>query len=450
LGIIDFATRITLRSASPETNARRMPVYLSLAKRVENLRLRQTIGYAYERSPFYHKLFDEARLKPSDIKTRKDLAKIPFTVPRQLSNDPYQFLAVPRSQVFQVHTTAGTTGRPKKVFYTKREVESLAEGGAIMYSSAGMSKKDVAQIMFAFGGTGWMVGFDLMRGFERLGSLVIPAGTYPAPEEQIRTMQEYGVTVIAGTPSYIHRLTEEGESYTDLSKLGVRRILLAGEAWPESLRKRLREAWNAEVFDCYGMTEGGLGVECRMHDGLHVVDAVCITEIIDPKTGEVLEGEEEGELVFTHLMREASPLIRYRSGDISKFIPAPCGCGLPGRRIARVKGRSDDMIKLGTGENVAPTTIDSAVFEMPGVTEYQLVISRKGFQDLLTFRLEVEESKGDILGLLKSSLLSKLSFLPYDMEVSKTIAYPVVEILAPGSLKTSKIKTRRIIDLREK
>jgi len=434
---------------SPERAASRARRLYSLGNRVKNFRLRTAIQHAYESSPFYHRVFDEAGLKPSDVRTFEDLPKIPFTMPHDLASDPYQFLAVPKDQIFEVHTSAGTTGKPKKVFLTRRETEAGTFFAAVGYRMWGVRSKDVVQVMFSIGGE-WFTGLTTVQAFKKLGLLVIPAGTFPTPEEQIRSMQEYGVTVVTGTPSYLHMLTDEGGKYAELRKLGVRMVFLSGEPWSESLRKRLMDAWDCPlIYDGYGLTEVGVVAhECDRFNGLHLNEAYVYTEVVDPKTGEVIE-EEEGELVFTPLDREATPLLRYRSGDLSRLILDPCECGRLTHRIARVKGRSDEMLTLGTAENVSPALLESILSEIPGVREYQLVVTKEGHKDLLTFRLEAQGPKEKVSNLLRDSLLKRSTFRQ-DIQITRTIADPVVEILPPGALRKDKIKAKRIVDLREK
>jgi len=447
--LYDFSEAALMRG-SPERIASRWQRLRSIAKRLQRLRLRRAVWYAYLNSPFYHRLFDEIGLKPSDIRTLEDFSKIPLTEHHHLSRDSYQFLAVPKSRIFEIVTTSGTTGPAKRVFLTKQDVERRTLLGAVGFSLLGVHRGDVAQVMWRPFGAG-STTFQLTLTLRRLGLLALPMGTIPTPEEQIRSIQENGVTILTGSPSFIHMLTVEGRRYAELDKLGVRKIFLSGEPWPESLREKLREAWNCPfVQDSYTMTEiGHVATECSMFNGLHLNEACVYTEVIDPKTGETMEGEEEGELVHTPLNQEGTPLLRYRSGDISRFILEPCECGRPMRRIARIKGRSDEMVKLGTSWSVFPSIMDFLMFEIPGIVDYQLVVTSDGYKDHLTFRVEVKEPKEDILSLVRAAML-KATRMRYDIQVTKTIAEPIVEVLPPGSLRGDGTKPKRIIDLREK
>jgi len=441
-----------LMKGSPERVTARWRSLHSLSKRLERLRVKRAVWYAYHKSPFYHRLFEKVGLHPSDIKTLDDFRRIPLTESSQLLSEPYQFLAVPKNRIFDVGASSGTTGAAKKVFFTRREVDRKTFFSAAGFSLLGVRRGDVAQVMWPPSPYATISSNDsLTHAFRRLGIFTIPRGTIPTPEEQIRSIQEYGVTLITGSPSYIHMLTVEGCKYAELSKLGVRWIFLSGEPWPESLRNRLKEAWNCQfVHDAYFMTEvGGIASECNLFNGLHLNEVGLYTEIVDPKTGEAVEGEEEGELVFTPFDREGTPLLRYRSGDVSRSILGPCECGWPTHRIARIKGRTDDVVKLGTSWNVYPSMIDSLIFEIPGILNYELVVTKTQYKDNLTFRVEVDGPNEDLPSLVKAAML-KSTRMRNDMEVSKIISEPVVEVLPKGSLAGDGRKAKRIIDLREK
>ena len=417
--------------------------------KIQLFRLRRTVKYAYERSEFYRQAFRERGIKPSDIRSASDLTKIPFTTPLDLQRDPYSFLAVPREKIARVFTSGGTTGSPKKIFYSKRDVENIAQINAIGLSMLGIKETDTIQIMLSYGRPSWIGGAITEMGGQKLRATVIASGDTLSTEEQIQTIKELGSTVLVGYPPYLHRVTEEASNNEDLTQLGIHTIILGAQPWPESLRKYLQEKWNSKVYDAYGLTEiGGVAGECRIQNGLHINEFDLLPEIVDPSTGERLEYGEEGELVFTTLNREGMPLLRYRTHDLSYFIEEPCGCGLNTLRIGRIPGRTDDMAKVGTGEFIFPNMFDQVILNLEGILDYQIVLEKEGFKDKIIVKAEADEKTERMKQKLFDALL-QVSPIARDVEVTQTIATPEVVLLKPGTLKkASEIKVRKIIDRR--
>ncbi|RLG42369.1 MAG: phenylacetate--CoA ligase, partial [Thermoproteota archaeon] len=273
------------------------------------------------------------------------------------------------------------------------------------------------------------------------------------PEEQLSLMEKFRPVAILGTTSYVFRVTEElVQRGVDLTQFGVHTIALGAEAWPESVREYLEEKWGATVVDQYGLTEATFAVaaECREQDGLHVNEIDLYVEIVDPETGERVAPGEEGEIVFTTLSRRAMPLVRYRTGDVAAMIPGECGCGSPTVRITRIRGRTDDMFTLGTGENMYPSFFDEALLGIPGVVDYQIVLSGENMRDSILVRVEASSPSEDLRREIREAVLGVRS-IRHDFEVSKAISSVEVEFVGSGEISQAsgeEIKRRRVVDLR--
>jgi phenylacetate-CoA ligase len=424
----------------------------ALLPHYQNLLLRHTLRHAQLHSPFYRRLFAERSIDPAQVRHTGDLHKLGFfTTASDLRHDPWAFLAVPRERIVYVMTSAGTTGKPKMIFLTRHDWNVVAADAAVGMRAFGITQSDVAQILYCYGEPGWMVGPLLQATFEHLGLLIVPAGNAAPIEQQIDMMRTYGTTVLAGTPSYLHRLTEEAQKLVDLHSLHVRMMFLGAEAWSEAFRAYLQKAWGARVFDSYGMTEIGLAGagECGLQAGLHVMPNL-IFEVIDPETGDSLPPGKEGELVVTTLGRQAMPLLRYRTGDIAALVPEErCPCGIPTPRITRIKGRSDDMVCLGTGENLYPEDLDRTLMGIPSISGYQLIIGKQGYKDTLSLQVETGSPSQELAQTILDRLYRSLGFLRHDVQQSQTIVAPTVEFVAPGGLRArSPIKVRKVVDRR--
>jgi len=415
---------------------------------LQNRMLRALIRRAYDDSPFYRRRLASAGISPDDIKTVGDLSKIPFTVKGDFrDNYPLGMLAVERARISRLHASSGTTGNPTVVAYTVQDVQNWAELCARCLETSGATRDDVVQVAYGYGlFTG---GLGLHYGAERLGAKVIPASVGNT-KRQIKLMKDLGTTVVCCTPSYGLFLAESAkeEGIDPRSDLNVRIGVFGAEAWSEVTRRRLEEAFVGSAHDIYGMSElygPGVAIECAEKDGLHVWEDHFIVEIIDPATGEVLQPGEKGEMVITTLTKEAMPLLRYRTRDMTILDTEPCGCGLSHSRIKRIVGRTDDMLKI-RGICVFPSQIEEVLTGIEGVSpHYQLVVDRDGVMDKLLVRTEVAEN-------FRSDSLTKLVELQRHIEEELKEALSIsanVELVEPKKIPRSEGKAQRIVDLRK-
>ncbi|MDT8273985.1 MAG: phenylacetate--CoA ligase, partial [Desulfomonilia bacterium] len=347
-------------------------------------RLRQVVERVYHTVGFYRRKFDEAGITPEDIRSLDDLSRLPFTTKQDLrDNYPYGLFAVPMSNVIRVHASSGTTGKPTVVGYTKRDIETWAELMARSFAAAGLTKNDIIHNAYGYGlFTG---GLGAHYGAEKLGASVIPMSG-GSTKKQILILQDFGPTAICCTPSYALFLAETGQEMgIDMTSLRLRVGILGAEPWSERMRQEIEKKLNIMALDIYGLSEvigPGVAMECvEGRHGLHVFEDNFIAEVIDSATGEVQPYGKHGELVFTTLTKEAFPLVRYRTSDISRLIPDACRCGRTFVRMERVSGRSDDMLII-RGVNVFPSQIESVLMEIEGLEpHYLLIVEREGSLD---------------------------------------------------------------------
>ena len=363
-------------------------------------RLQWTVKRAYENVKFYRERFDKIGLKPEHIKTLKDIEKIPYTSKLDLrENYPFKLFAEPLSNIVRLHASSGTTGKPVVFGYTKNDMEVWKENISRIAAMAGVTRDDIAQIVFGFGMfTG---GFGLYQGLENMGVTVVPASSGNS-ERQLMFIEDFGVTVLVGTPSYVLHLGELVQERQMQHK--VRVGLFGGEGHTAEMRQQIERLWGIECTENYGLTEvqgPGVSGECLEHDGMHINEDSFLFEIIDSDTLEVKNPEEEGELVLTTLTKEGVPVLRYRTKDITSINFAPCKCGRTSARMAKIKGRSDDMLII-KGVNVFPSQIESLLLGMPYVgPHYELIVTKKCYMDQLEIKVE----------LLDASLLEKYAEL---------------------------------------
>ena len=426
-----------------------------LLQRLQDMALRQNVAHVAAHSPFYRQKFAECGVAPQDIRRASDLPALGFfTYPSDLAADPYQFLAVPRPEIVYAMASSGTTGKSKIVFLSKQDWQHAVRVGSVGLTMAGITAADVAQILFCSGSPNWITGNLIQAELERVGAFVLPAGNSVPIAQQIEMMQMFGTTILMGTPSYVHRLTEEGRKLCDLHSLGVRLIRLAAEPWSESLRTLLQESWGAEVYDSYGMMElaaDGAG-ECQAMWGLHV-SPYLLVEVVDPRSGALLPRGELGELVFTTIYRQGSPLLRYRSGDLARLLPDEmCACGgVTTERISRIKGRADDMLFLGSGENVFPAQVEAALMGVEELTGFQVIIDKVGYRDRLRIRAETTAPSEHLQQTVERRLSEGLPFLQHEIHQSQLIAPLEIEFLESGTLqRETPVKIRRLVDRRER
>jgi len=419
-------------------------------KEIEKLqlqRLRETVKRAYENVPFYHKKLKEAGIKPEDIRSLEDVRKLPFTYKDDLrQNYPYGLLAVPIEDVVEIHASSGTTGKPTIVAYTSKDLENWAELMARSFAAGGVSRGDIVYIALGYH---WFTGgLGFHYGAQKLGALAVPAGT-GYTQRHVMMIRDLGATVLGAVPNYALRLAEVAlEMGIDPAKdTRISVGFLGAEMWSEEMRKRINKLWDMDSYDIYGMSElygPGTAVECHLHDGLHVWEDHYLVEVVDPKTGEPLEPEEEGVLVVTPLTHDAMPLIRYWTNDITKLLDTTsCDCGRTMRKIARIKGRADDMLIIN-GVNVFPQAIELVVLSQPWASPYyQIVVEREGELDRLYVYVEAnrkldEKEKERLAEQLKHQLRETI------------IVTPRVIIVDPGQLPRQEGgKAKRVIDKRK-
>ncbi|MEM2871252.1 MAG: phenylacetate--CoA ligase [Candidatus Caldarchaeum sp.] len=413
---------------------------------VRDQRLRWTVRHAYENNPFYRRRLDSAGVKPDDVKTASDLSKLPFTTKDDLrSLYPYGILAVPRTELLEVHATSGTTGVPTLGFYTQNDIDVWGEVAARSLTMSGLTRKDILQITPSFGMfTG---GFGFYYGARRVGAMVVPTGA-GFSRRQIQYMIDFGTTMVCAVVSYALRLTETAlEMGVDPRRdTQVRKGVFGSEMWTKEMKKRVAEAWDMDVYDIYGFTElcgPGVANDCHLHDGLHLWEDHFYAEVVDPKTGEPVEPEEKGELVFTTLTKEASPVLRYRCRDISyMYDSTSCDCGRTHRRIGYISGRVDDMIKV-SGVSIWPSAVEKVLLKYPELgVEYQIVVSREDGRDRV--RVVAELSK-DVKPADLNRLRRKL-----EEDLRETLMTGVeVELVEPMTLQRQEVgKAKRVLDMR--
>ncbi|USQ86521.1 phenylacetate--CoA ligase [Streptomyces phaeoluteigriseus] len=404
-------------------------------------RLRASLRHAYTHVPFYREAFDKAGLHPDDCRDLADLSRFPFTTKADLrENYPYGMFAVPREQVRRIHASSGTTGRPTVVGYTENDLSLWADLVARSIRAAGGRPGDTVHVAYGYGlFTG---GLGAHYGAERLGCTVVPASG-GMTSRQVRLIQDLRPGIIMVTPSYMLTLLDEFERQgVDPRGTSLRVGIFGAEPWTEAMRREIEERCAIDAVDIYGLSEvigPGVAQECvETKDGLHVWEDHFYPEIVDPLTGEVLPEGEEGELVFTSLTKEAMPVIRYRTRDLTRLLP---GTARVFRRMRKVTGRSDDMIVL-RGVNLFPTQIEEIVLRTPGVApHFQLRLTREGRLDALTVRAE---ARPDATPEDRDTAARAIAAAVKD-GVGVSVA---VEVVDPESLERSVGKLRRVVDLR--
>jgi phenylacetate-CoA ligase len=357
-------------------------------------RLKQVVQRVYHTVGFYRRVFDEAGVTPDDIKTLDDLKRFPFTTKQDLQeNYPFGLFAVPMSSVVRLHASSGTTGRSTVVGYTKRDIDTWSELVARCFVAAGLTKNDI--ILNAYGYGLFTGGLGIHYGAEKLGASVIPMSGGNT-KRQIMILQDFGPTAICCTPSYALNLAEQGKAMgVDMRSLKLRFGIFGAEPWSEKMRQEIENVLGITALNIYGLSEvmgPGVAMEClEGRNGMHVFEDHFLVETINPETGEVLPPGAAGELVFTTITKEAFPLIRFRSRDLSRLMPEPCRCGRTLHRMDRVMSRSDDMLII-RGVNVFPSQIESVLMAIRGVEpHYQLIVDRAGNLDTLEIQVEVGE-----------------------------------------------------------
>ncbi|MFH2012825.1 MAG: phenylacetate--CoA ligase [Pseudomonadota bacterium] len=357
-------------------------------------RLQSTLNRVYKNVQFYKKVFDKLNILPEDIRSIKDLSNLPFTTKDDLRNSyPYDMFAVSLREVVRLHSTSGMTGKPIVVGYTKNDLKNWSNLAARILTAGGVTKDDMVQIAFAYG---LLTGaFGLHYGAEKIGASVIPASSGQT-EKQIIIMKDYKTTVLLSTPSYALKIADTMVNMEiDPKTLNLRLGIFGGEPWSEKMRKEIEEKLYINAIDNYGLSEvigPGVATECQYKDGLHLFEDHFIPEIIDPTTGDILPPGEKGELVITTLTKEAFPMIRFRTGDITKLNWHQCECGRTCVRAEKIMERTDNMLII-RGVSVFPSQIEQVLYEFEGCKpHFQLVVDRKERMDVLEVLVGVSES----------------------------------------------------------
>jgi phenylacetate-CoA ligase len=410
-------------------------------------RLQATLNRVYGRVPFYRKKFDEMGIGPEDVGSLADLARLPFTTKDDLrDNYPYGFFAVPMREVVRIHASSGTTGTPTVVGYTRNDIRTWSNLVARIITMGGATKDDVIQIAFGYGlFTG---AFGLHYGAERIGASVIPASSGNTAR-QIKIMQDFKTTALVSTPSYALLIGETiREMGIPLSSLSLKWGLFGAEPWSDAMRQEIEDRLGIVATDNYGLSEvigPGVSGECLERKGLHINEDHFIVEVVDPETLTPVPPGEVGELVLTTLSKEAFPMIRYRTRDLTRLLSGECPCGRTGQRMSRVFGRSDDMLII-RGVNVFPSQVETVLFEIEGTEpHYQIVVDRKGAMDEATVLVEVSESIFfDQMRRQKEMIERIQKRLAQDLGVTFG-----VKLVGKKALERFEGKARRVVDNRK-
>lgn len=419
-------------------------------KNIEKLqfeRLKAVVQKVYEKVPFYCELLKKHKIKPSDIKKLSDISKLPFTTKDDLrKNFPYKLFAEPLKKVVRVHASSGTTGIPTVVGYTKNDLKTWASLTARVLTAGGLTNSDIVQIAFGYGlFTG---AFGMHYGAELVGATVIPISSGNTVR-QVEIMKNFGTTALICTPSYALQILDASKELgVNLKETSLQLGFFGAEPWSESMRQEIEQEMGILATDNYGLSEvigPGFSGECIYKNGLHVAEDHFIAEVINPKTGEVLPYGECGELVITTLTKEALPLLRYRTRDLTTLNVEPCSCGRTHLRMEKVKGRSDDMLII-KGVNVFPSQIEDVLLKIEGLLPfYQIELTTKGRLDYITVHVEAaeeffnsEEKKKALLKEISTRLLAVLSMSP------------AIQLHKPHTLERTVGKAVRVIDKRKK
>jgi phenylacetate-CoA ligase len=432
-------------------------------RKLQGERLSALVKRVYDKVPFYRDLLDQAGVAPESIRGLDDLTRLPFTRKYNLrDNYPFKMFATPLKEVVRIHASSGTTGKPTTVGYTQNDIDMWAHVAARTLAGVGASDEDVVQVAYGYGlFTG---GLGMHYGAETLGASVIPISGSNT-QRQLMLMEDFGTTVICCTPSFAIYLWDVAQQVgMDVTKLPLKVGVFGAEPWSEAMRRDIEAKWDIKACDIYGLSEiVGPGVSCECveaQSGLHINEDHFLPEIIDPDTGETLPYGQQGELVFTTLTKEAFPLIRYRTGDITTLDPEPCICGRTTVRMARVSGRTDDMLII-RGVNVFPSQVESVLLMSPQVEpHYRLIVTRKGAMDNMEVQVEIKPGLYKEVSEAMLSLDDVTTFTEHDVlvalkgDIQKNIKDIIgintkITFKEPGSIERSEGKAQRVVDLRK-
>jgi phenylacetate-CoA ligase len=410
-------------------------------------RLKTALRHAYDHSPHYHKVFDRIGFQPQHLQSLEDIESLPFITKDDLREYyPFGLFAVPQKELVRIHASSGTTGRPVVVGYTRRDLDTWTELTARMVTMAGVTEDDTAQIAFNYGlFTG---GFGLHYGLERVGATVVPVSGGNT-QRQLMLMQDFAATTLIATPGYALYLGEEAEKAgIDLDRLPLRLGLFGSEPWTEEMRTEIERRLHLTATDNYGLSEvmgPGVSGECSCREGMHIAEDHFLVETIDSKTGKVLPRGSEGELVFTSLTKEAFPVIRFRTKDISQLNTEPCACGRTTARMRKISGRTDDMLII-RGVNVFPSQIESTLMGTSGIAPYYRIdVYRRGYLDDLEVSVELNSAE-----LLEPYFQLEELTQSLQRKIFATLALNVkVRLVQPGTLERTTGKSKRVYDHRQ-
>ena len=409
-------------------------------------RLKHIVRYAYENVPMYKERFDKIGLKPEHIKTLKDIEKIPYTTKDDLrDNYPFKLLAVPMKKIIRVHASSGTTGKPITCGYTRADLDNWSTCIARILTMAGATDEDIFHVAFGYGlFTG---GFGLHYGIEKLGATVVPVSSGNT-ERQIMLLKDFGATALIATPSYAMYLAETAKKMGVLKDLKLRLVCMGAEASTAEMHEALYRILGAFPTENYGLTElGGPGVsgECREKAGMHINEDMYYPEIVNIEENRALPEGEQGELVLTTLTKEGMPILRYRTKDITSLTYEPCKCGRTTARMARVVGRTDDMLII-RGVNVFPSQIESVLMAMPELGKtYEIIVDRVNYMDTIEVHVEVEDAN---LLTDYSKLEELVAKIKHKLRVVVQLDVKV-KLVEPFSIKRAEGKVKRVTDLRK-
>jgi phenylacetate-CoA ligase len=413
---------------------------------MQGVRLKKTVKRVYHNVEFYRKKMQQMGLEPGDIRGIEDLNKLPFTTKEDLrENYPFGLFAVPQSEVVRVHASSGTTGKATVVGYTRKDIDIWQECVTRVLAMSGIGANDKIQVAYGYGlFTG---GLGLHYGAENLGATVIPMSVGNT-KRLITMMEDFEATAIACTPSYLLHIAETLEEMGKVDKIKLKAAICGAEPWTENMRREIEAKLNLKAYDIYGLSEilgPGVAADCDAHNGLHVYEDHFVPEVINPDTLETCKEGEIGELVFTTITKEALPLFRYRTKDLTSISYDPCECGRTIARISRFKGRSDDMLII-RGVNVFPSQVEAALLEMGETSpHYILIVDRVNNLDILEIQVEVAEHFfSDEIRKLEG-LTKKISHV---LQTALGLAVKVT-LVEPKTIARSEGKAKRVIDKRK-
>jgi phenylacetate-CoA ligase len=416
-------------------------------KKLQLANLKNLVEMLYSRVPFYRSKMDALGVKPADIHTLEDIRKLPFTNKDDLrDNYPHGLRACPVDRIVEVHMSSGTTGKPVVNEYTIKDIDIWREGMSRTLAAAGCTRDDIVQNCYGYGlFTG---GPGVHYGALNIGAEVLPMSSGNT-ERQIMVMQDFGSTLLTCTPSYALYLAEEArDAGVDLHALPLKKGCFGAEPWSENMRLQIEACYGMKAYDIYGLTEiigPGVSFECEAQDGLHINEDMFYPEVINPETGEPVPDGEKGELVFTTITREGTPLLRYRTRDITYLIREPCTCGRSTVRMHRLFGRTDDMLII-RGVNVFPSQIENALIEIEGVEPQYLIVVSRGEDHLDELELQVEVKMELFTDEVKN--LEKLRSRIEHVMKSKLQISVRVKLVEPKTIERSIGKAKRVIDNR--